>query len=65
MNISSILIECGRSCFVQGSRFNTQANLKGCDYEAQESRGKDVPYRAMKAHGWSRGIDSLILNLEL
>jgi hypothetical protein len=34
MNTSSILIECGRSCFAQGSRFNIQANFKGCDYEA-------------------------------
>jgi hypothetical protein len=66
MNISSILIACGRNCFVQGPRFNTQANFKGCDYEAQDSRGKgkDIPERAMKAHGQSRGTDPLILNLE-
>jgi len=66
MNISSILIKCGRSCFVQGSRFNIQANFKRSVHEAQEIRDKvkDVPDRAMMAHGWSRCIDPLILNLE-
>jgi hypothetical protein len=66
MNISSILIECGRKWFVQGPRFNTQTYFKRCDIKAQESRGKDkdVPDRAMKAHGRSRGTDPLIINLE-